>query len=45
VAGAHPHRREHAQWEELLAAIALRASSAIGEARMEQPGVAGPWSI
>ncbi len=28
--------REHKQWEELLAAI--------GEARMEQPGVAGPWS-
>jgi hypothetical protein len=28
--------REHAQWEELLVAI--------GEARMDQPGVAGPWS-
>jgi hypothetical protein len=37
--------QEQGQWEELLAAIALRASSTNGEARMGQPGVAGPWSI
>jgi hypothetical protein len=30
-------QREHEQWKALLAEV--------GEARMDQPGVAGPWSV